>query len=792
MPSYASPTQSSAKKAALKKKSSANSRSKSPARAARSKSPPRTPTRTARSKSPPRSANSNTDPTNGGGKMSHRKDRPPPSASLKADEASGAHSMSLNSNNNNKSNTEGLSSTSSKPEHGKLEQPPPKAPQEDPLLLPSSGTNNRNASRGHTRSHTYGVGQSRNKNNNSHMRTSSTIQVDMSEGQLRAALDRFGLEMEPEDGKPPRIAESQSNSLTLPFSPYHPYIRNEQESSDETDVQQRERQKKTKTGCGIVAGAVACLCSATLGAGILSLPFAMAEAGIVCGMAMLLGSAVATALSIQLLAQAMHVVYYSSSSSQTSTRYQQLVNSDANTEKTYEDLVEICLGKVARRVAEASMLIFCCGAAIAYVIAVGDIIQQSGWSIVSQSNHSKGVRALSMTIVWTIAMVPLSMLRTMKSLQCASSIGVASIATLVIAALYHYLESPHNNDQPTPVPTTLWDDVAEDSKQSILLPTRGILSILRACPIILFAFSCQVNVCAIYDEMPQKEPLQSTEGSAEQADPDQATGNEDLLVSLEQQQQQLSLAGSLSKHRRMIIVTWVAVGICAFLYTSISIIALLDFGSTNMTPNILSSYNAESIMQVAFVGMAIAVVLAYPMNIFPARVTLLGIYRSRQQQETSTSSHVPNASSEGDLNENTLTDPLLSASESTAAAGAAVTTTAMDNPGFSSDSLMEHIVATFFLTGLSLGLALVAPNISVVFGLLGGTSSSVLGFVIPGLLGYKTAEDFYWCTATSHDDVNESAIVRTKALSSLLVAAGILVGVITTGVTVYSTFAVPT
>jgi hypothetical protein len=61
----------------------------------------------------------------------------------------------------------------------------------------------------------------------------------------------------------------------------------------------------------------------------------------------------------------------------------------------------------------------------------------------------------------------------------------------------------------------------------------------------------------------------------------------------------------------------------------------------------------------------------------------------------------------------------------------------------------------------------VIPNISVIFGLLGGTTSSLLGFVIPGLLGLQM------------DSKNITAWI--------LVVAGSFVGFLTTGVTVYST-----
>jgi amino acid permease len=80
----------------------------------------------------------------------------------------------------------------------------------------------------------------------------------------------------------------------------------------------------------------------------------------------------------------------------------------------------------------------------------------------------------------------------------------------------------------------------------------------------------------------------------------------------------------------------------------------------------------------------------------------------------------------------------------------------------------QHQFVTLLVAGSALGLALVVPNISVVFGLLGGTTSSILGFVVPGMLGLAM------------DGPN-------KTSAWILVVAGTLIGVLTTGVTVYST-----
>lgn len=70
-------------------------------------------------------------------------------------------------------------------------------------------------------------------------------------------------------------------------------------------------------------------------------------------------------------------------------------------------------------------------------------------------------------------------------------------------------------------------------------------------------------------------------------------------------------------------VTVTAVTVCAVLYASLSIITMADFGTT-ILPNILLNYTPPvGIIQVACICMAFAVILAFPLNIFPARITIL-------------------------------------------------------------------------------------------------------------------------------------------------------------------------
>jgi amino acid permease len=461
---------------------------------------------------------------------------------------------------------------------------------------------------------------------------------------------------------------------------------------------------------GHFLGAVANLCSATLGAGILGLPFALYQAGLIFGSLLLLLSGWATATSINLLVQACE-------------KYQL---------STYEQVVEKGLGRKARQVVEISILLFSGGTAVAYVIAVGDIMERV-------EDLSSAHKRVAMVLVWGMAMLPLSCLKKMKSLQCASTVGIASIGILLVAATVHLLHPTDDDGSGL---------LSIQSLEPFFGPADGgWLSVLRACPIVFFAFSCQVNVCQIYDELPTPR------------------GEERL--------------------RSMGWVTWSAVGLCGLLYSSVSLVTLMDFGN-DVTPNILSCYtlsSKESLLHVAFLAMALAVVMAFPLNIFPARVSLIQMWASSKpsaeqvllsdNDEGVRQPLLTNKDSNGGYNsgeemergcpEDHLLQPVPS-QESTLSDDTNVAADQQEDEDF---DLGQHIFVTLTVAGFALGLALVIPNISVVFGLLGGTTSSLLGFVVPGLLGLE--------------------MDRSNTSAWILVVAGTLIGVLTTGVTVYTT-----
>jgi amino acid permease len=438
---------------------------------------------------------------------------------------------------------------------------------------------------------------------------------------------------------------------------------------------------------------------------------------------------------------------------------------------TYEKAVERGLGRRFRVVVEVSILVFCCGTAVGYVIAVGDIIERVMPFLTTAQKQ------MAMSLVWLVAMLPLSCLKKMKSLECASSVGTISIGTLLVAAIVHlvrgrggdeyyggdnmYFNGSADGDDDFRIVTNHFGSY-NSTFSSLLFPAGGSwLSVLQACPIFFYAFSSQVNVAQIFEELPGHH------------------GN------------------NPEKRRTMSHVTILGVLLCGLLYASVSLVTLSDFGD-RVKPNILSCYNLGSrgqpLLHVAFLGMALAVVIAFPLNIFPARVSLIQMWEEKENRrhevDTSDESSRPLSDIEG-INQPLLSketreqnvgydsggetdvndpgeDPLRSPTETFLLEPSAISEDHIEDERTEEFRCAQHSLLTLLLAGLALGLALVVPNISVVFGLLGGTTSSLLGFVVPGLLGLE--------------------MDKNRVSAWVLVIFGSIIGVLTTGATVYSMF----
>ena len=318
------------------------------------------------------------------------------------------------------------------------------------------------------------------------------------------------------------------------------------------------------------------LASATLGAGALTLPYAFRQSGLALALFWLTLGMLCTVYSIHLLVLVMQTVKKSPA-----------WNGPRNLE-TYEELSHWLFSKRIEHVVEAQIIIFCYGSSIAYIIAVGDILDPirklHGMPSVLQDHYG---RQLVMLVFFTFMMLPLSLLKNVNALRFSSLLGVVSILILVSATIYHcvthrledwHWERKEIADGSFSTSGSGWTpESIDDPKVSwAVFASNAILPV----PLILLAYTCQVNVFSIYQELKNPTP------------------------------------------KKMMTISWIGMGgICFFVYGCMGTFGYLDFLS-HTDSTILKNFDPakDPFVAVAFVAIAITVVVAFPLCTFPCRV----------------------------------------------------------------------------------------------------------------------------------------------------------------------------
>ncbi|KAJ1638940.1 transmembrane amino acid transporter protein-domain-containing protein [Pavlovales sp. CCMP2436] len=407
-------------------------------------------------------------------------------------------------------------------------------------------------------------------------------------------------------------------------------------------------------------GSVFNLCAATLGAGALSLPYAVSLVGVRLALALLAVAVVGAFLSIELLVAAL----------------------DSAGCSTYEAVTRKRLGARAAALVEVAILAFCVGTCVAYTIALGDILDQLLAKPKLLPSWAPHTRTQLTIAAWALLLLPISLPRSLAALQSATFVSTAALCVLVGTVVAHAARADTPQSPPLPSPPPAGPGGAALAEVSRLA---------SALSIIMFAFTCQVNVPEVYAELRDRSA----------------------------RRMRISTAGALATA----LVLYVLVGVAGF----------WEFGRETRS-DILQNYDVWAAdgrdrgMLPAYALMGVAIVVAYPFNVLPARQTILVALGADERGA--------GVGLRGRLGEGAL-----------------------------------HVALTVAITGSSLICALFVPGIHIVFQLLGGTASALVCFCVPGLLALR-----------SELPLLEGRSARLAVF--LLVGGGALVGVVSTLVTV--------
>eukprot|EP00586_Coscinodiscus_wailesii_P004009 CAMPEP_0172488838 /NCGR_PEP_ID=MMETSP1066-20121228/18551_1 /TAXON_ID=671091 /ORGANISM="Coscinodiscus wailesii, Strain CCMP2513" /LENGTH=367 /DNA_ID=CAMNT_0013256311 /DNA_START=330 /DNA_END=1433 /DNA_ORIENTATION=- len=352
-------------------------------------------------------------------------------------------------------------------------------------------------------------------------------------------------------------------------------------------------------------------------------------------------------------------------------------------------------GRSMSYVVEVSILIFCLGAAIAYIVAVGDILEEGVLNVFDHPSYV--TRDFLIVIFFTFVMLPLSLFERVDSLRFSSLFGLLSIFFLVLSIMVHSIRYM----------STTGFELSWEQSGVVLFPASA-LDFFRACPLIIFAFSCHVNVPQIFSELVPR-----------------SVG-------------------------RMNVTTRCGVGVCNTSYLLIGVFGYLNFGkhtSDNVLKNYCVSKETDYMIVAAFICITIAITMAYPLCILPSRVTIeIMLMRFRNDKNYLAKQQL------GDDDED-LVEPLLE-----------------DDNDYPEISTNRRVLLTIAIAGFSLFVALVIPDVSIIFGLTGGSAVGLVSFIMPGLFMLKAAPE------------------RRNVMAWAMIIGGTVISLLGTSVTVYDIF----
>ncbi|EON64547.1 hypothetical protein W97_03780 [Coniosporium apollinis CBS 100218] len=231
------------------------------------------------------------------------------------------------------------------------------------------------------------------------------------------------------------------------------------------------RNSRAKKDVGIVGNAswlssVINLVNTIIGAGMLAMPHAMRQMGIVLGCFIIAWAGVTAGFGLYLQARCAKYLDRGSASFA------------ALSQITYPN---------ASVVFDAAIALKCFGVGVSYLIIIGDLMP----GVVRGFSSGGGVSAgfLLERQFWITAfmliVIPLSFLRRLDSLKYTSVIALVSIGYLVILVLYHFFKG----------------DTLEERGDVRVFKWAGPVETLAAFPVIVFAYTCHQNMFSILNEI---------------------------------------------------------------------------------------------------------------------------------------------------------------------------------------------------------------------------------------------------------------------------------------------------
>ncbi|GAA5927431.1 Avt2p [Sporobolomyces koalae] len=233
----------------------------------------------------------------------------------------------------------------------------------------------------------------------------------------------------------------------------------------ERDAENHEPPDWLTRGGGVWAG-IANMSNSILGAGIIGLPYALREAGLLSGIILLLVLGVVTDWTIRLI----------------------VLNAKMSGRRSYIDIMDSCFGKKGRAACSFFQFAFAFGGMCAFCVILGDTIPRVLQSVTGENANGFIKFLVSRQVVTFLLTVgisyPLSLYRDIEKLSHASALALVSMVVIVISVA---VRGPGVADSLKGDPNMRWTVLEAGFFEAI-----GVIS---------FAFVCHHNSLLIYGSL---------------------------------------------------------------------------------------------------------------------------------------------------------------------------------------------------------------------------------------------------------------------------------------------------
>eukprot|EP01084_Bolivina_argentea_P019280 35867_1 len=313
---------------------------------------------------------------------------------------------------------------------------------------------------------------------------------------------------------------------------------------------------------GTILSSFVILCNTAIGAGLLGLPEAISNTGyylggiflLFFGLTALFGLHISVTVANTFPTTSYHVIRHSISKNMIHCSW------------VLPILVDVCVGAM------------CYGACCAYLIVIGDLMDDVLSKSINDAHIKIDSRIISMLIFFAIFVVPTMHLKTMYALRFTSSIAlICYIYTAISVTIYATVDISEA--------CASYEDIEDCHGGYIATPKSKteILLFFQAAPVMIFAYTCHQNTFVMSNELQN------------------------------------------NNSRRLNITILLTVIFCFIMYCVVGFGGYFTYGS-NSPNNILTAYPDSIVVVVNKIALAVAMSFSYPLYGHPTRDSLASIF----------------------------------------------------------------------------------------------------------------------------------------------------------------------